>query len=244
MKNKEILIITDNPYIAQRFEKEVWTKVDQTKNILSFKCSPHSVPDQFQLERKISSVDLKDGYAVSELASFDLIISIHCKQLFPKSLIEQVRCINVHPGYNPINRGWYPQVFSIINDTPIGATIHEIDEYLDQGNIIAREFVEKLEYDTSKSLYDRVVEKEIKLLQEHINSTLENSYDVIKPENKGSIYLKKDFNNLCELDLDKEYSLREAIDLLRALTHGDYKNAYFITETNNKVYVTINLENE
>ena len=243
-KKQNILIITDNPYLAQRFEKEVWSVVDQSKYNLSFKCSPYSSPDHFQLLSNIASVNLKKNEAVTDLISYDLAISIHCKQLFPKRLIENVTCINVHPGYNPINRGWYPQVFSIIKNTPIGATIHEIDEQLDHGNIIAREFVEKFEFDTSKTLYDRVVDKEIELLKNNIQSLLDNSYRSIKPEKQGTLYLKKDFNNLCELDIEKKYTLKEAIDLLRALTHGNYSNAYFTTKNNEKVYISLNLKNE
>ena len=242
--HQNILIITDNPFLAERFEKEVWSSVDHSKYKLSYNCSPYSSPDQFNLKSNINAVDLNKNEVITDLLLFDLIISIHCKQLFPKRLIDNVRCINVHPGYNPINRGWYPQVFSIINDTPIGATIHEIDEKLDHGKIIAREFVEKFEYDTSKTLYDRVVEKEIQLLKENLLGILDYTYKLITPENHGNLYLKKDFNNLCELDLDKESSLRQTIDLLRALTHGDYSNAYFKTKNNKKVYVSISLTYE
>ena len=243
-KKQDILIITDNPYLAQRFEREVWSLVHRSRYNLNYKCSPYSLPDNFQIHSNIASVDLKEKEAITDLISYDLAISIHCKQLFPKKLIENVRCINVHPGYNPINRGWYPQVFSIIKNTPIGATIHEIDEQLDHGNIIAREFVEKFEFDTSKTLYDRVVDKEIELLKNNIQSLLDNSYAVVKPEKQGTLYLKKDFNNLCELDVEKKYTLKEAIDLLRALTHGNHNNAYFMTRNHKKVYVSINFKHE
>jgi hypothetical protein len=46
--------------------------------------------------------------------SYDVIISWHCRQIFPKELIERVRCINIHPGFNPYNRGYFPHVFSDI----------------------------------------------------------------------------------------------------------------------------------
>lgn len=243
MKTKHILIITDNPYIAKRFEREVWGLINYSKYMLNFKCSPYSNVKQFDLDREIVSVDLKDDHAITELFSYDLIFSIHCKQLFPKRLIDKVKCINVHPGYNPLNRGWYPQVFAIINDTPIGATIHEIDEKLDNGKIIAREFVNKFKYDTSESLYNRVVDKEIDLLKNNIENILNETYDTITPENEGSLYFKKDFNDLCELNLDKRCSLGDAIDLLRALTHGDFNNAYFKTKENEKIYVSIKLTN-
>ncbi len=68
-----------------------------------------------------------------------LFISLHCKQIFPQRLTDNYRCINIHPGYNPYNRGWFPQVFSILNKNTAGVTIHEIDQELDHGPIIYQE---------------------------------------------------------------------------------------------------------
>ena len=33
-------------------------------------------------------------------------------------------CINVHPAFLPYNRGTHPNVWSLIENTPIGATLH------------------------------------------------------------------------------------------------------------------------
>jgi dTDP-4-amino-4,6-dideoxyglucose formyltransferase len=245
MNSKEILIVSDNPDIAKRCEDEVWKHVASSDVKLTFTCSPFSKVSDFNLKNSLHSIDLrKDENVQILIEKYDLIISIHCKQLFPPKLVNNVRCINVHPGYNPINRGWYPQVFAIIHGLDIGATIHEIDELLDHGKIIAREKVQKHSYDTSFTIYNRVVDKEIELLKSHINEIIDNNYELIVPENKGNLFLKKDFNNLCKLDLDEQLTMREAIDRLRALTHGVYKNAYFEDETEHKVYVSIDLTNE
>lgn len=245
MKNKKrILIITDNPIIANRFEKEVWPLVDKDMYILNFCCSPYSKKEDFQIESKIDEVDLKKESDVVKILFYDLVISMHCKQLFPKFLFENIRCINVHPGYNPINRGWYPQVFAIINDLPIGATIHEINEEIDSGKIIDRELVPKFSHDTSLTLYNRIVNKEIELLKKNIQNILTNSYKTFAPESEGFLFLKSDFDNLCNINLDQKLSIRKTIDLFRALNHGDYKNAYFFDEQGKKVFVSIKLENE
>ena len=62
------------------------------------------------------------------------------------------------------------------------------------------------------------------------------------PFSEGNINLKKDFNALCAIDLEKTMTLKEAIDYLRAMTFTGYKNAFFYDERGNKVYVEINLE--
>lgn len=175
--------------------------------------------------------------------NYQLLLSLHCKQLFPKSLVNKVRCINVHPGYNPYNRGWYPQVFSIINKLPVGATIHEIDEELDHGPIIVQEEVPVFAWDTSLDVYNRVVELELKLLNQHLLSLLRRDYSTHIPSHSGNLNLKKNFKDLCFIDQEEFLKVEVLIDKLRALSHGDFKNAYFIDKTTNKkVYIKIDLK--
>jgi methionyl-tRNA formyltransferase len=179
------------------------------------------------------------------LSNFDLLISAHCLQIFPEKLVNNMRCINIHPGYNPINRGWYPQVFSLVYDLPIGATIHEIDDELDHGKIIARKFVEKNVWDTSFSLYQKILTAEIELLDEYFDQIIDGTYSLTEPENEGNIYSKKDFNELCSIDLSEKGTLNDFYNRLRALSHGDYKNAYFIDRVSGKkIFIKIEISYE
>lgn len=241
---KSVLFISDNEYMCKQIENIIFQYKSET-NKFSFAISPFSDHQSFtnSLSEDLHVCDLRNSNDIDFIINnYDLVISVHCKQLFPKKLINHVKCINIHPGYNPSNRGWYPQVFSILNDDIIGATIHEIDEEIDHGPIIARETVIKDSIDTSGSLYDKILQKEIELFEKHFSSILDNSYAVEYPENEGKLYLKKDFNDLCKLDLNEISSLKNFIQKMKALTHKDFKNAFFIDEdTNEKVYVSINI---
>lgn len=243
MYNK-ILIVSDNLSLCKEV-KNLFVK----RNIsVDFSCSPFSDAASFEkeLKEKISVFNLKNIDDINKIIqTYDLVISIHCKQIFPEQLVNNVKCINVHPGYNPINRGWYPQVFAIINNNKIGATIHEIDNLLDHGPIIDRDFVNAHIYDTSGTLYNKILKLEIELLDKNLDNILENNYKTIIPENAGNLYLKKDFNNLCHIDLNEEGRFIDFINRLRALTHFEFKNAYFIDpETKEKVYISLNITNE
>ncbi len=243
---KNVLIISDNKYLAEKFFDIVEKKKFHNCNF-SLAISPFSNIDDFKFhDIEVNVYDLKKAFDIDLIKSkFDLVFSIHCKQLFPSNLINYVKCINIHPGFNPVNRGWYPQVFSIINDLPIGATIHEIDEKIDNGNIIAQEYVRKFAYDTSGSLYKRVINKEIELLDINIEKIIANSYSISTPKGDGNLYLKKDFNELLELNLNEQTSVGKLLNRLRALTHGDLRNAYFIdAETQEKIYVKVVLTPE
>jgi methionyl-tRNA formyltransferase len=244
---KNVLIISDNLLLCRQFYSIIEKKkFGATK--FTFSTSPFTDKDSFIVSDNVSIkvFNLKDQSSIDEIiANYDLVFSIHCKQIFPADLVTKVKCINVHPGYNPINRGWYPQVFAIINDYQIGATIHEIDKELDNGHIIARAFVNKEIYDTSETLYNKVIAKEIELLEEHLDSILADDYQSFEPESESNLHLKKDFNQLLHLDLNEETTVGKVIDKLRALTHGNYSNAYFIDEkTGRKIHVGIQLKPE
>lgn len=243
---KKILIISDNIYLCGELKRIFILYIDEYDFVFSI--SPYSNLKEFsnQLNEKVFVFDLKQENDIENISTnFNMVISIHCKQLFPKKLFSKVKCINIHPGYNPINRGWYPQVFAIINNLPVGATIHEIDEQIDHGNIIARSFVKKEISDTSKTLYDKIIKKEIELVKDNLDAILKGTYKTFLPEEEGQLYLKKDFRKLCALNLDEVGTYSQFINKLRALTHGDLKNAYFIdSESGKKIYVSINLNAE
>ena len=241
---KNVLIISDNFYLSKKFLEIIEEKKIPSCHF-TFSISPFSKKEEFIISNSIDVkvFDLKKVEDINIIKNnYDLIFSIHCKQIFPAELIDNIKCINIHPGFNPINRGWYPQVFSIINNYAVGATIHEIDEKLDHGNIIAREFVVKSNFDTSETLYNKIVAKEIELLNENLENIILNRYTTTRPEGEGNLYLKKDFNNLLELNLEEKTTIGELINRLRALTHGEYNNAYFYDfETKKKIFVGINL---
>ena len=242
-----ILVVIDNVYQYERIKNVFEFYKNSMDFVVDFKHSivKSAIWDHPYFSQNNSSiVDVKKN--VEELiVKYDLIFSVHCFQFFPKKLVENVRCINIHPGYNPINRGWYPQVFSIIYSLPIGATIHEMDSKLDHGPIIAREYVEKHLWDTSESIYWRVLNKEIELFERYFIDIINNKYSKIIPDERGNLFTKKDFLDIQHIDLDKKDSFHNFYNLLRALSHGKYKNAFIIDkETGKKIYLKLEIEYE
>lgn len=197
------------------------------------------------IEVGAEKINLKDEDTINEIVSnYDLVFSIHCKQIFPSSIVEKVCCVNFHPGLNPFNRGWYPQVFSIINGLPVGATIHLMDSKVDHGAIIAQRSVDIKVSDTSLEIYRKIIEAEKKLMNENVFDIIEGIFHTKMPEHDGNYNSLNDFRALCELNLKSVGTFGEHLNILRATTHGNFKNAYFIDENNNKYYVRVEIEEE
>lgn len=234
----KIMIFTDNLYMYQNFIEIIEQKNLNKLHNFEYACSPSN--SLFEKIDNVKELNIKDK-ANDLVNKFDLIISCHSKQIFPPVLVNNIRCINIHPGLNPYNRGWYPQVFSIINKMPLGATIHEMDEEVDHGAIIVQKEIELYSWDTSLTAYNRVIEAEIELLNKSIESIIDRTYNTVSMEHEGNYNSKQDFNELCELKLAEKMTVEEIIDKLRALTHGEYSNAFFVDSDGTKVYVSIGL---
>jgi methionyl-tRNA formyltransferase len=176
--------------------------------------------------------------------NYILVISMHCKQKFPAELVSNVRCVNVHPGYNPHNRGWYPHIFSIINGKKAGVTIHEMDVQIDHGPIIVqREYIIK-DWETSESVYENLVQLEKELLLEWFVKIRDRSYIPYLPGEEGNLNYKKDYELLRQVDLERVGKFGDFLNLLRALSHDSYKNAYFTDQSGRRVYVRLILEKD
>lgn len=236
---KKVLIISDNPELSNYILEHIVPREPDFVFEICFSSVNKNPEEMKKLGAKIINLKEKDA---DFARNYDVIFSIHCKQIFPKEIVDNTLCVNVHPGLNPNNRGWYPQVFSIINKLPIGATIHVMNENIDDGDIIAQEPVSIDDFDTSLDVYNKVQDVEKKLLSEYFIKIVRQEFIPISVTDEGNYNSISDFRNLCKLDLDHVGTLGEHIDLLRALTHGDFKNAYIEKNNEIKKYVRIKFE--
>lgn len=237
---KKVLVITDNKYLLARF-KDIVSRARMDGVIFNYRYSVNN--KEIQRTDDFLPIDV-NGDLEYILSNYELVVSLHCKQFFPAELVSKVRCVNIHPGYNPYNRGWFPQVFSIINKKILGVTIHEMDNRLDHGPIIVREKVPLYAWDTSQTAYERIIEKEAELLEKYLVRLVEADYRAKRISTNGNINHKKDYEVLCKLNLEETGTFGDFIDRLRALTHDGYKNCYFKDANGRKIYVSIKLEPE
>ena len=234
----KICVFTDNSYIYEGFCALLPRFPGHT---FDFFYSPWNA--DFSPRENFRPLRLREQDAAFYKA-YDLFLSLHSKQLFPQALVENHLCINVHPGLNPHNRGWCPQVFSILNGLPAGVTIHKMDAELDHGPILWQEEIPLYAHDTSQDIYIRILRKEIEMLEAHLGDLLAGNYTLTPMESEGNINYKADFDALCPIALDDPATYGAVIDRLRALTHEPYQNAYFVDADGKKVYVGITLRKE
>lgn len=239
----KICVLTDNEFIFEQFKIIIKERKIVHQFDFFFSSFNKTLLEKYRDSEVFMPIRLKNEND-SFFQKYDLYFSLHSKQLFPDELVNRYRCINVHPGLNPYNRGWFPQVFSILNKYPVGVTIHEMDDELDHGPIIVQQEIPIFLHDTSYDVYQRIQQLEIKLLDEHLDELISGTYKTRLPISEGNINYKADFDKLCEIDLEKTGTFGEFIDLLRATTFKKYNNAFFYNEQGEKIYVSIELQVE
>ena len=89
---------------------------------------------------------------------FELTVSYTYRYILPNNIIVGLNnnVVNIHNSFLPWNRGADPNIWSLIDETPRGVTLHYMDEKLDKGNIITQQLIVDGEDETLKSSYDNL----------------------------------------------------------------------------------------
>jgi methionyl-tRNA formyltransferase len=190
-----VLFLTNNNVTLPLFE---WLK-DNNENVIYF-------------EDKITQDFIKGN-------NFDFIISYNYRIIIKPEIINLLphKIINLHTSYLPYNRGASPNIWSFIENTPCGVTIHEIGSGIDTGDILLQE---QINYDYKKETLETTYKKSNEKIQELFckNWYKIKNNEIIpqKQTHKGTFHLAKDL-----------YQYKEIID---------YKDTIeiFLNKINNK----------
>lgn len=114
-----------------------------------------------------------------EISKPKIIISYAYRHIIKPDVIKymQGNIINLHCSFLPWNRGSSPNVWSFLENTPKGVTIHLIDKGLDTGDIIYQKecFFDESE-ETFASTYDKLQIELIELFKLHWDEIYNGKY--------------------------------------------------------------------
>lgn len=128
------------------------------------------------------------------LQEADIILSYGYRHIITSEIIDRFdrRIINLHISYLPYNRGADPNLWSYLEDTPRGVTIHFIDNGIDTGDIIAQCEVAGNDDDTLRTSYVRL-KSEIEKLLKQVWPEIRSGIAAASPQiGEGSLHRLKD----------------------------------------------------
>ena len=170
-----------------------------------------------------------------QIKKYNLIISYGYKKKINSEIIKKLKrpIINLHIGYLPFNRGFHPNLWSFLDNTPSGVTIHEIDQGLDTGPIL---FQKKVNFKSDASNFIqtyKILRKEIeklfifnfkKLANKKYRRINQRGIHTFHKENEKPPFIKwgmkiekakKKYDKYLKADMKKNLSLIDAIQNVR-----------------------------
>ena len=112
------------------------------------------------ISKRCSAVIFSDRLDIDVLKRLrpKLVISYNYIYMISKECIEYMdgNMINMHISYLPWNRGFSPNIWSFIDNTPKGATIHQVALGLDEGDIL---FQSRVDFDPDEETFETTYKK-------------------------------------------------------------------------------------
>jgi len=190
--------------------------------------------------------DIKNGKHTDDIKRLkpDIILTVFWAYILQPDItnIPPLGCVNFHCAFLPYNRGANPNIWSIIDGSPAGVTLHYIDAGVDSGDIIAQKqtFVEPV--DTAATVYEKMTEAFLPLFQKYWPAIKTGTAVRHKQDSgKKTYHRRADLKALDVIDLDKQYTGRELINLIRARTFLPFPSAYFVDNNGKRIEVRITL---
>ncbi|MDC1310608.1 formyltransferase family protein [Flavobacteriaceae bacterium] len=171
-------------------------------------------------------------------SSADLVICSGYKSIIQKSELLQRKIINIHPSLLPKYRGYHGVVWAILNnESKIGITIHEINEYIDDGPII-KQFVFNNDF---KSNSFEIMTYLLQQIENNISSTVEkylnNEIKTIQQNKEEATYVGKRNYEDCKIPFNKGFDY--LANFFRAIV-TPYPLPYIRFKMTKREYIVLN----
>lgn len=163
---------------------------------------------------------LRYGETARRIAALgaELGISLYFAHIFTSELINAFPrgIVNLHPSLLPYNRGRRTAIWSIIDGTPAGATLHMVDEGVDTGPVLAQEEVPVHPHDTGGSLYRKVEDAAVELFRRSWPLLCANALTPKEQDHdKATAHTTSEFEALGYLDPDQIMTVGRMVDIMR-----------------------------
>jgi methionyl-tRNA formyltransferase len=176
-----------------------------------------------EVEAHVASTSRRLHRADPRVRGADFLVSHGYRHWIQPRLLARFRgrAVNLHNSLLPWNRGMDAALWSFVDDTPKGVTIHHMDAGLDTGDILVQREVRFAGDETLRCAWWRLQAELVELFEEHWPMIREGRWPARPQPAGGSYHRSADRNTVADL-------LTEGWDTpVRALTAR--RNPQFLT---------------
>ncbi len=177
--------------------------------------------------------DTEDFELLVDKYNPEIIFFIGWSWIIDEKIVNNYKCICLHPSQLPKYRGGSPLQHQILKGEKESAvTLFQMDNGIDTGDILYQETF-SLDGDLSQ-IFKRIV----KLGSDGVSRIIENDYEIIKQDDKKATSFKRRKKNQSEIKtIDfRKYTAKQIHDKIRAL-QDPYPNAFIKCKDGTKLYL-------
>lgn len=191
----------------------------------------------------------EEGIARLRELDLDLLVSVHFPYVVPQAVLDLPRhgAVNLHPAYLPYNRGWHTPTWAILEQTPVGATLHRMDPGVDTGDIIHRRQLEVSPGDTANTLYQRLKALELEVFREAWTELRQGQVNASPQDpSEGTSHRRQDLSKsgVQRLDLNERMAVGDLLRRLRGLTTNRWDEAAWFEADGRRYRVQVTIQAE
>jgi len=177
----------------------------------------------------------------------DFVVGVHFPLIVPAEVlaIPRVGFLNLHPALLPHNRGWHTASWSLLEQSPAGATLHFMDVGLDEGDIVHQKALEPSPADTAHTLYEKLKRLEVEVFREAWPALVAGRYRrTPQKPGAGSARRRADLSLVQRVDLGETLRAGDLLRRLRALTTNRIDEAAYFEAGGKRYRVQVRIEEE
>ena len=235
MSNK--LIIFSDGYVGQEIVSWLVTEYSNylalvftvEENGISEVCNQGGVPTE---------VFLNEKNALSVIRSKKIEPKIGFLVWWPKIVSKEILSIpssgfiNTHPSLLPYARGKNYNFWSLIECAPFGVSMHFVEEGIDCGDIVAQKEIPYDWEDNGGTLFSKAANAMIELFKDNFERFIALNFEAKKQHlTEGSFHFAKEMDPASQVYLEKKYTGKDLLNLLRARTMEGQPSCYFFDKT-------------
>ncbi len=179
-----------------------------------------------------NSDELLQPETVSKLRQMSLDLGILVEWLYilrePILSIPRLGFLNFHIGFLPYCRGVNANFWAIVEEKPFGVTIHWVNQDIDAGDIAFQAEIPVTWEDTGETLYKKAEKRIVQLFIENYPKIKAGNIPRIpQAHSEATFHRRRELHPASRIELDKTYTARQLLNLLRARTFPPHPGCWF-----------------
>lgn len=209
-------------YLLEQYPLDVGLVVTTCQNNIQRRA------DELGFSNKIFSTSKQLAKELDQ--EFDLGVLAWWPKIIRQPLLSKPKrgFVNTHPSLLPFNRGKHYNFWAIVEKAPFGVTLHNVDDGIDSGGILAQQQIAYDWTDNGESLYFKAQHSMIELFRQTYPALRSNTIESIPQETGiGSFHHSSELDAASHIDLNHSYRADDLLNRLRARTFKGHPACWF-----------------